>query len=126
MCAKLWKNINIVPGVHCKKYCEVTNQKNKSLISYKKRRFQLKNKTLSSKAKKEEKEGTTYQTGIGLNLDITHSNGLLAELSTLIRSLTTSQLTEYEKLVPPFTSRPTHPHVSYQSTINYEFIVFLH
>ena len=86
----------------------------------------MKNKKLSSKAKKEEKEGTTYQTGIGLNFDITHSNGLLAELSTLIRSLTTSQLTEYEKLVPPFTSRPTHPHVSYQSTINYEFIVFLH
>ena len=84
----------------------------------------MKNKKLSSKAKKEEKEGTTYQTGIGLNFDITHSNGLLAELSTLIRSLTTSQLTEYEKLVPPFTSRLTYPQISYQSTINYEFIIF--
>ena len=26
------------------------------------------------------------------------------------------QLTEYEKRVPPLTSRPTHPLVSYQST----------
>lgn len=129
MCQTLEK-INIVPGEHCKKYCEVTDQKalkekkRKSSISYKKRRSQLKNKNLSSNAKKEEKEGTTYKTGIGLNLDLTHSNSLLAEISTLIRNLTTSQLTEYEKLVPPFTSRPTHPHVSYQSTINYEFIVF--
>lgn len=47
----------------------------------------------------------------------------MAELSTLIRDLTTIQLTEYEKLVPPFTSRPTHPHLSYQGTIDYEFIV---
>ena len=131
MCQTL-ENIDIVPGVHCKKYCEATDQKTikekirKSSISSKKRRSQLKNKNLSSNAKKEEKEGTTYQTGIGLNLDITHSNGLLAELSTLIRSLTTSQLTEFEKLVLPFTSHRTHPHISYQSTINYEFIVFLH
>ena len=123
-------NLNIVPGVHCKKYCEVPDQKHsfqgekKSSISYKKRRSQLKNKNLSSNAKKEEKEGTTYQTGIELNLDLTHTNGLLAELSTLIGNLTTSQLTEYEELVPPFTSRPTHPLVAYQSTINYEFIVF--
>ena len=120
------ENLNIVPGVHCKKYCEVTDQKTlkekkrKSTISYKKRRSKLKNKNLSSNAKKEEKEGTTSQTGIGLNLDLTQTNGLLAELSTL----TTSQLTEYEKLVPPFASRPTHPLVAYQSTINYEFIVF--
>ena len=129
VCQTLEK-INIVPGVHCKKECEVTDQKTmkekvrKFSISYKKRRSQLKNKNLSSNAKKEEKEGTTYQTGIGLNLDLMHSNGLLAELSTLLRSLTMSQLTEYEKLAPPFTSRPTHPHVPYQSTVNYEFIVF--
>ena len=126
------ENLNIIPGVHCtcKKYCEVTDQKTlkekkrKSSISYKKRRSQLKNKNLSSNAKKEEKEGTTYQTGIGLNLDLTQTNGLLAELSTLIGYLTTSQLTEYEKLVPPFTSHPTHLLVAYQSTINCEFIVF--
>ena len=79
---------------------------------------------MSSNAKKEEKEGTTYQTGIGLNLDLTKSDSLLAELPTLIRNLTTSQLTEYEKLVPPFTTRPTHPKISYQGIINYEFMVF--
>ena len=124
------EEINIVPGVYCKKYCEVTDQKllkekiRKSSIGYKNRRSQLKNKNLSSNAKKEEKEGTTYQTGIGLNLNLTDSDSLLAELPTLIRNLTTSQLTEYEKLVPPFTTRPTHPIVSYKDTINYEFIVF--
>ena len=124
------EEINIVPGVYCKKYCEVTDQKllkekiRMSSIGYKKRRSQLKNKNLSSNAKKEEKEGTTYQTGIGLNLNLTDSDSLLAELPTLITNLTTSQLTEYEKLVPPFTTRPTHPIVSYKDTINYEFIVF--
>ena len=129
MCQTL-EEINIVPGVHCKKYCEKTDQKSlkdkirKSSICYKKRRSQLKGKTLSSNAKKEEKEGTTYQTGIGHNLDLTKSDSLLAELPTLIRNLTTSQLTEYEKLVPPFTTRPTHPKISYQGTINYEFMVF--
>ena len=81
---------------------------------------------MASDAKKEEKEGTTYQTGIGLNLDPTniYSDKLLAELSTLIRILTTSQLPEYEKLVPPFTTRPTNPKISFQGTIDYEFIVF--
>ena len=67
------EEIKIAPGVHCKKHCEVTDQKSlkekkrKSSISYKKRRSQLKGKKLASNAKKEGKEGTTYQTGIGLN-----------------------------------------------------------
>ena len=113
------EEIKIAPGVHCKKYCEVTDQKSlkekkrKSSISYKKRWSQLKGKKLASNTKKEGKEGTTYQTGIGLNLDPTNSDKLLAELSTLIRNLTTSQLPEYEKLVPPFTTRPTHPKISF-------------
>ena len=79
---------------------------------------------MSSNAKKEDEEGPIYQTGIGLNLNLTENNNLLTELPALIKSLTTSQLTEYEKLVPPFTSRPTHPKISFQDTINYEFIVF--
>ena len=35
-----------------------------------------------------------------------------------------SQLKDYEKLVPPFTTRPTHATISYQDTIKYEFIVY--
>ncbi|XP_068730634.1 uncharacterized protein [Montipora capricornis] len=123
------EEMNIVPGVLCKKYCDETDQKSlkekirKSSIGYKKRWSQLRNKNLSSNAKKEEKEGTT-QTGIGLNLDPTQSTGCLADLSTITRSVTRSQLEECEKLVPPFTPRPTHPPISCKDTIKYEFVVF--
>ena len=126
------EEMNIVPGVHCKKYCDETDQKSlkekirKSSIGFKKRRSQLRNKKLSSNAKKEEKEGTTYQTGIGLNLDPTRSTSCLADLSTIARNInvTRSQLEEYEKLVPPFTPRPTYLPISYKDTIKYEFVVF--
>ncbi|XP_068756051.1 uncharacterized protein [Montipora capricornis] len=129
VCQTLEK-MNIVPGIHCKKYCDEIDHKSlkekirKSSIGYKKRRSQLRNKNLSSNAKKEEKEGTTYQTGIGLNLDPTQSTSCLADLSTIMKNVTRSQLEEYEKLVPPYTPRPTHPPISYKDTIKYEFVVF--
>ena len=81
----------------------------KSSVPYKRRRSQLKSKNLSSNAKKEEREGPTYQTGIGLNLDLSDSNTLLAQLPTLIKNITTCQVKEYEKLVSPLQpGQPLH------------------
>ena len=124
------EEINVAPGVHCKRYCELADKQSlqqkirKSSVPYKRRRSQLKSKNLSSNAKKEEREGPTYQTGIGLNLDLSDSNTLLAQLSTLIKNLTTCQVKEYEKLVPPVTTRPTSPQITFQDSIKYQFIVF--
>ena len=124
------EEINVAPGVHCKRYCELADKQSlqqkirKSLVPYKRRRSQLKSKNLSSNAKKEEREGPTYQTGIGLNLDLSDSNTLYAQLSTLIKNLTTCQVKEYEKLVPPVTTRPTSPQITFQDSIKYQFVVF--
>jgi len=34
------------------------------------------------------------------------------------------QVKEYEKFVPPFTTRPTSPQITFQNSIKYQFIVF--
>ena len=41
----------------------------KSSIDYKRRRANLYRRKINSNARKEAKEGTTYKTGVGLNLD---------------------------------------------------------
>ena len=75
------KALNIEPGTFCTNYNErMTTKVNKdkcrkSTTKFKRQRIQKHLSSSGQTARKEGKEGTTYQTGIGLNLDVnTNSN----------------------------------------------------
>jgi hypothetical protein len=73
---KTLESINIQPGYHCKKHSITQDKKSvsdalrKSSCKYKRRRKQLGTKRLCKNALKEKKEGTSYETNIGLNLQV--------------------------------------------------------
>ena len=73
--AKHLKNLNIEPGIHCISYIERMDHKatqdklRKNSINFKRQRAQLHKQKLNLDGKKQAKEGNTYQSGIGLNLD---------------------------------------------------------
>ena len=86
----------------------------KSKKEFKVRRHQLQTQRLSKNTKREAKEGQTYQTGIGLNLDTSgkkeskkQTKGTLTVLGVDPSKITMEERLEFEKLVPRFTQRPT-------------------
>ena len=115
------QEINIEPGQHCIDHSEAMNEKSlrdkvrKSSIDYKRRRTNLYRRKINSNARKEAKEGTTYKTGVGLNLDPSCQN-TPTNLLKLTEDVTHSMLEEYEKLVPPFVKRPIQPKVTYNTS----------
>ena len=115
------QEINIEPGQHCIDHSEAMNEKSlrdkvrKSSIDYKRRRANLYRRKINSNARKEAKEGTTYKTGVGLNLDPSCQN-TPTNLLKLTEDVTHSMLEEYEKLVPPFVKRPIQPKVTYNTS----------
>ena len=126
---KTLKEVNIEPGSHCTTYNEAADVKSlqekirKSTISFKKKRSQLHRSKLSSNARSEAKEGTTYETNVGLNLDATKDNSITKLLKSA-EQLDKTRFQEYESVVPPFKTRPTQPKISYNEAIRYQFVVF--
>ena len=126
---KTLKEVNIEPDSHCTTYNEAADVKSlqekirKSTISFKKKRSQLHRSKLSSNARSEAKEGTTYETNVGLNLDATKDNSITKLLKSA-EQLDKIRFQEYERMVPPFKTRPTQPKISYNEAIRYQFVVF--
>ncbi|KAJ7336009.1 hypothetical protein OS493_013379 [Desmophyllum pertusum] len=120
------REVNIEPGVHCIAYNKVTYMKyskdkiRKSSISFKKRRSQLHRNKLNSKTRSEAREGTTYETNVGLNLD----DDSIVELLKSTNNLPKSKFQEYETMVPAFIQRHTQPKISYNHSLKYQFVVF--
>ena len=118
--------MNIEPGDHCIAYNKAidlkysNDKKRKSSISFKKRRSQLHRNKLNSKSRSEAREGTTYETNVGLNLD---SNSTV-ELLKSTNNLPKSTFEEYERMVPAFLQRKTQPKISHNDSLNYQFVVF--
>ena len=93
--------LNIEPGNFCLKYGQkMTNQVNndkirKSSLDFKRGRANGHRQNCSQTARKEAREGKTYETGIGLNLDLNRTS-----------TVTSSTLKEIESIVPEYTTRP--------------------
>ena len=108
--------LNIEPGNFCEMYGEkMTNhvQKDKlrkSSLAYKRGRANARWQDSAQTAKKEAKEGKTYETGIGLNLDLS--------------ILPASPMKEIETIVSPYTPRPLATKVKYDENKFYNFLIF--
>ncbi|XP_078380315.1 uncharacterized protein LOC144663289 [Oculina patagonica] len=123
------REVSVEPGDHCIAHNKAEDQKylkdkiRKSSTSFKKRRSQLHRDKLSANSRSEAREGTTYQTSVGLNLDITENNPIKDLLQTTL-SLPKTKFLEYESMVPAFKKRPKQPKVRYSSSTKYQFVVF--
>ena len=105
--------LNIEPGNFCEMYGEkMTNhvQKDKlrkSSLAYKRGRANARRQNRAQTAKKEAKEGKAYETGIGLNLDLS--------------IVPASTLKEIDTIVSPYTPRPLATKVKYDENKFYNF-----
>ena len=121
---------NIEPGKYCTEYNETMTNKvlqdkiRKSTVDFKRRSAQLSSQKCSQPARKEAREGKTYETGIGLNLDFSSvmSSIIECQASALAKSL--SQFKEIEDSVPTFTPRPMAEKVNYDENTFYNFLIF--
>ena len=127
--------LGIDPGLNCTRYTLQKEKKKKkdcqrkSTIEFKKRRNQLHSNRIHGTARKEKQEGKTYETNIGLNIDLaTGSTGpdkKIEEVSHLFDdSISQETLKTYEQTVSPFTPRPESPPMTYDSKLFYNIIIF--
>ena len=99
----------------------------KSIIKFKRERIQKHLSSSAQTARKEAKEGTTYQTGVGLNLDMnTNRNSTKSNTNLGLVKLQeiSEQFKEIENIVPPYTPRPLAERVQFDENKNYNFLVF--
>ena len=95
----------------------------KSSTLFKKRRSQLHRDKLSANSRSEARECTTYQTSVGINLDITANDSIIKLLQSTL-SLPKPKFLEYERMVPPFQKRPVQPRVCFNNVAKYQLVVF--
>ena len=104
--------LNIDPGFFCKEFNQTMERKTamdknrKSAVTFKRRRSQLSKQNISDTSRKEAKEGTMYQSNIGLNLTPETTTDLNT-VSELCSATTNKQQEEYEKTVPNYLQRPS-------------------
>ena len=107
---------------------KLLNDRNrKSTKRFKYRRNQLHSQKTSQTLRKEAKEGKTYQTSVGLNLDTRASQPSptsYTEIEHFLENISSNELQEYEKLVPPYTVKPNPETLTYDPTKTYSFIIF--
>ena len=112
--------LNIEPGTFCTKFGEkMTSQVlkdkiRKSSLTFKRGRANAHRQNCKQTARKEATEGKTYETGIGLNLD----------LNIMSSSVTTSTLKDIESIVPQYTARPLLKQVKLEESKFYNFLIF--
>lgn len=121
--------LNIDPGFFCKQFNQkmerkTTMDKNrKSAVTFKRRRSQLNKQNISDTSKKEAKEGTMYQSNIGLNLT-SETTTELNTVSELCSVITKEQQEDYQKSVPNNIQRPSIKKEKYNDSIFYNFVLF--
>ena len=77
----------------------------------------------SKLAQKENKEGKTYQSNIGLNLQVNPEETSFYPLQ-ITEKVTKNQHVQYEKLAPELWERPPNRAISYDAELAYKFILF--
>ena len=130
---KTLEALNIEPGTFCTNYnkrmtTKVNKDKDrKSTMQFKRQRIQKHLSSSAQTARKEAKEGTTYQTGVGLNLN-TDTNSTKTNLGKGIPEpeiqVKSEQFKEIENIVPPYTPRPQVKKIKFDKNKNYNFLVF--
>ncbi|CAB3994908.1 Hypothetical predicted protein [Paramuricea clavata] len=113
------ERLNIEPGELCTTY--VTNMDKKTATAKlrkgqkksKYRRNQLRCQKNSKLAKGEKKEGKTYESNIGLNLQLPNSDNTSVDPLHLTESVTEEQHQRNEKLVPEFCQKPPSKAIAY-------------
>ena len=124
------ESLNIEPGIHCISYIErmdqgVTQDKlRKSSINFKRRRAQLHKQKLNLDGKKQAKEGNTYQSGIGLNLDPNNSTKMIQEFDIISLKISSKELKNFETCIPELMIRPVADKFSYDRNNVYNFIIY--
>lgn len=98
----------------------------KSTTKFKYQRSHMHKQRVHSNSTKEAKEGNTYQSNIGLNLNPNSSKDQMDVLAVNILNLKVSneQLKLFESYIPQCTNRPTPKKFSYDKNSIYNFIVY--
>ena len=88
----------------------------------------MKSRTIASTLQKEAKEGITYETSVGLNLDPNANvNTTLTPSSSMkinLQRMPDNVFREIENLVPPHTSRAQSEKLQFNEMKHYNFVVF--
>ncbi|CAB3983115.1 exonuclease R569 [Paramuricea clavata] len=131
---KTLQALNIEPGRFCEQFNERMTQKlnhdksRKSTVDFKRRRSHMQSRAVASTSQKEAKEGITYQTSVGLNLDPNSNvNTTLTPISSMkinLQRMPDNVFKEIENLVPPHTSRPQAEKCQFNEMKHYNFLVF--
>ena len=105
-----------------------SDRSRKSTKNFKYRRNQLRGQKSMQTVRKEAKEGTTYATAVGLNLDTRHVNqptpAAHTRIEHLLENISENEFHEYEKMVPPYSAQPDPPKVSFEPAKTCTFVVF--
>ena len=124
------ESLNIEPGIHCISYIERMDHKatqdklRKNSINFKRRRAQLHKQKLNLDGKKQAKEGNTYQSGIGLNLDPNNSTKLIQEIDIINLKISSEELKNFETYIPELMITPVAEKFSYDRNNVYNFIIY--
>ena len=124
------ESLNIEPGIHCISYIERMDHKatqdklRRNSINFKRRRAQLRKQKLNLDGKKQAKEGNTYQSGIGLNLDPNNSTKLIQEFDIINLKISSEELKNFETCIPELTIRPVAEKFPYDRDNAYNFVIY--
>ena len=130
------ESLNMEPGFFCREFNNKMDWKGtldklrKTTVAFKRRRSQLNKQKISNTSKKEAKEGTMYESNIGLNLTSETTTGLNALESSSISELcavnyfSKRQQEEYEMVVPKHTQRPSPRREEFDDSKFYNFVLF--
>ncbi|XP_068732248.1 uncharacterized protein [Montipora capricornis] len=121
--------LNIEPGKYCTEYNDRMTTKvlqdkiRKSTVDFKRRISQLNSQKCSQTARKEAQEGKTYETGIGLNLELTSIvSSPITDCQARVMAMPHNQFKEIEDFAPKITLRPVAKEVKYENSIFYNLI----
>ena len=124
----------IGPGLNCTKYAyEMEKKKNRDIqrkksTSCKQRRNQLHNQRIQGTARKEKREGKTYESNVGLNLEqsvqASTTNDTIPWLDQIIEEyIPKDTLTAYEERISPYTPRPECQNIEFNGNTDYDIII---
>lgn len=113
------EELNIEPGNFCVIHNQIMTDKvqkdkiRKCNTNFKRRRSQLHSQNCSQTARKESKEGKTYETGIAINLEPTSLAINFSSIPAEIQATVQAMSQEIENSVPKFTPRPFSKYLNY-------------
>ena len=107
------------------------DKERKSTVAFKRRRSQLSKHQISETSINEAKEGTMYESGIGLDqaasaipMELNNSELSITELYGINAAIAKQQHEQYENAVPKYTSRPAVQKENFDASKFCHFVLF--